>query len=71
VIPARFTVNLTAAVDDQDGMDKMWDLIHAALDAIPGVFGEGGSSSLVATGDVIAGSPLDRYLAAASKEQQA
>lgn len=70
MIPARFTVNLTAAVEDEDGLGKMWDAIDAALSMIPGLFGEGGSSSLMAAGDVIAGSPLDQYLAAASKDKE-
>lgn len=57
--PARFTIHLTAVVEDgQDGMSEMWDRIHDALDAIPGVFGEGGSSVLMPSEDVIAGSPL-------------
>jgi hypothetical protein len=64
--PARFTIYLTAVVDDARGQSAMWDRIDEALDAIPGLFSEGGGSSLMAREDVIDGSPLDKALTTAS-----
>jgi hypothetical protein len=66
LIPARFTLDLTAAVSDDDGMSVLWDRLHDALDKIPGVFSEGGVSELMDADDLIEDSPLDRYIKAHS-----
>lgn len=60
--PARFTIHLTAVVDDARGQSAMWDRIDEALEAIPGLFIECGGSSLMAREDIIDGSPLDKAL---------
>lgn len=66
LIPVRVTCYFTMAITPEefaDGahFDRIWD----ATADLNGVFAEGGGASIIEPGDLVDGSPLDRYLAAA------
>lgn len=66
LIPVRVACYFAVAVtpeEFEDGahFDRIWD----ATADLDGVFAEGGGASIIKPGDLVDGSPLDRYLATA------